>query len=54
MEAGAGERSDTFRLLTVVYWGFLVVTAVLFMILLSLLVPLLLRVIGRGSDPDEV
>jgi multiple sugar transport system permease protein len=29
-------------------------TAVLFLILLSLLVPLLLRVIGRGTDPDEV
>ncbi|MCW2507619.1 MAG: carbohydrate transporter rane protein 1, family [Modestobacter sp.] len=29
-------------------------TAVIFLLLLSLLVPLLLRVIGRGSDPDEV
>jgi multiple sugar transport system permease protein len=29
-------------------------TAVIFLVLLSLLVPLLLRVIGRGSDPDEV
>jgi multiple sugar transport system permease protein len=29
-------------------------TAVIFLLLLSLLVPLLLRVIGRGSDPEEV
>lgn len=33
--AYAGERSDTFRLLTVIYWGLLVVTAVLFMILVT-------------------